>query len=246
MTNERDLSTLHALADGELTPAERDAALAWVAEDADAAQEYATLMRLKAALRGLPPANPEPAVWRACVGRLNEIDRARKTESFVGRYAWALCSLVFALIVGGGLLTRMGGRHLGTAELGAAAFQLPGISPVAHPTASAVPGWMSRELGAAPVGHLGALEVVQAVAGTVNGQQLAVLNLRDVIGHMTLYVVRNGGDLDGMSPMAGGMMSGRIGDRNCVEWTSGPFTLVLAGDRSAEELSAIGSTIAVH
>jgi anti-sigma factor RsiW len=239
---------LHALVDGELTDAERADAISWITNDEQAAQEYAVLMRLKQVLRDCPPTEADPEVWRRCLGRLNELDRANRTEAFVGRYAWGICSLVFVLIVGGGLLTRMSGHRLGTQDVTSMGASLIPTFQASHPSASSVPRWMSQAIGESPVDRFSGIEVVQADAGEVRGVRLARLVLRDSYGTMVLFVVKDPSAIDGLSPMGegSGMETGRMGDANCVAWNKEGCALILAGHREVDQLAQVASTISVQ
>jgi hypothetical protein len=97
---------LNAYVDGELSPDEADAIRQHLKVDAATAAEVAQIRHLKEMLREQAPVHRNDALWRTCVGRLNEIDRSHRAERFVDRYAWAFCATLFLGLVGTGLWQR--------------------------------------------------------------------------------------------------------------------------------------------
>src|SRR5690349_7885295 len=96
-----DPKQLHALADEELTPAEASVVRESLKHDPQAAAEYSAILNLKDIVRSNALQHSDEEVWKACVRRLDGIDKTRRVEGFVGRYAWALCGAMFLFILSG-------------------------------------------------------------------------------------------------------------------------------------------------
>lgn len=243
--NKKDYSLLHALVDGELTEIERIEVMAWISADERAANEYASVIRLKTALRSVRCAEPDPELWSRCRGRLNEIDRVNRIDSVVGRYSWAMCAAVFAIIIGGGLYARFSGHRFGAQDVASlTSNMIPGLS-TSHPSAKTMPGWMKQAVGESPVNNFGRVQVIRAEAGESKGVPVARIFLRDPSGPMVLYVIRGGDPVDDMSPVDTNsqMRGGMIGDLNCVSWTSRGSTCLLAGRRELDALAKVAQSL---
>ena len=90
-----EIEKVHAYVDGELDAGERAQIESLIASDPDAAREVQSLTSLKRALSAQNKPVEDEAAWKACVGRLNELDRAKGAERFMAKYAYALCSVLF-------------------------------------------------------------------------------------------------------------------------------------------------------
>ena len=239
-----DVELIHALVDGELPEEQRVAVISWISSDPRATSEYTIVVRMKSALREVPQSKPDPVVWERCVGRLAEIDHARRTESFVNRYALAMCAGVFVTIIGGGIVARMNGHRLGTEEMAALSSGLYPSQTASHPSSSSVRQIMQSALGETPVESFGQLQVVGAEAGTVRGMGIARLYLRDAKGPAVLYVIRDGGASSKSAPNYYG--SGIVGELNCVTWNMGDCAWMLAANRDTDSLEAMAHKIIAH
>lgn len=106
-----DRVLLNAYVDGELTADERRVVEAALAESEALQREVASIRSLKSYVAAQVQPITCPETWRRSVGRLDEIDRARKIESFVGRNSWALCGAVALILVAGGLFSERPGHR---------------------------------------------------------------------------------------------------------------------------------------
>ena len=115
----KDILQLHALADNQLDPNEAAQVQAALQKDPELMAEYHAVLSIKDCLQSKVSSVTCDETWRTCVGRLNEIDRTRRVEGFVGRYAWALCGVFFLFIVYGGISNRgkVGTASMETADL---------------------------------------------------------------------------------------------------------------------------------
>lgn len=234
-----DAQKLNALVDGELDSKEAVELSAQVANDDDAARELGAIHMLKDAVRESVKPVPCEDEWKRCVGRLNEIDKARRTDVFVGKYAWAICSLMFAMIVGAGILNRSNpSAHLGSGEL---AQMQASLSPVRLP--SRVENWISGLFGKSPEIATNKLQIVEGYEGQYAGRRVAQLKLRDDKGDLTLYVVAGQVAVEGAVQLEEGYIGGEVGRSKYVGWTDQGLFLMLVGDRSTESLQDLAKTV---
>ncbi len=93
-----DPLALHALADGEISMSEALRLTRDVEAEADVVAELRAIEFRKLLMKEKVEERSDQA-WRRC--RAADIDKARRVEGFVGRYAWALCSVFFLVIFTG-------------------------------------------------------------------------------------------------------------------------------------------------
>ena len=237
-----DVEKLNALIDNELDTTERAEVEAALAQDSHAAQELGSLRLLKDALRDhVKPVHCEDE-WRSCVKRLNEIDRASKTKSVVDRWAWAMCSCLFAFIVVVGMYNRINPNYkVGTGELTRASMGSP-IRDVAR-----VYQWVKDRFGAAPAIPQERVRVIAADEGAVDGHPFARFVLQDSKGEMNLLVLPGVVQVEGVTPMDDGVhFTGRTGDATSVVWNERGIVMQLTGQRDANELRDIANEIQVN
>jgi anti-sigma factor RsiW len=110
---------LHALADGELDKGEAKLLREALRDDPQAQAEYEVILNFKEMVVQQSVRHEAEDCWKACQVRMNEIDRSRRVESFVGRYAWAMCAVFFVLILGSRFMVNdVRGASARTADLG--------------------------------------------------------------------------------------------------------------------------------
>jgi hypothetical protein len=237
-----DSETLHAFIDGELPAAERSAAMTAIQEDPKASLDHAIYVSLKNATTTLPaPQYPEGA-WKQCVRRLDDIDRTRRTEHFVSRYAWVMCGAIFLLILGAGGVNRLRGQSFDSNEMSHIASSL---IPTSKATDTANVGkWLQDQVGATPVPHLEAVTIVRAEAGFVDDHQVARLILRDSKGLMTLYIVQGDEALDGLETLQNtNFHVVPFSNGSCLAWSAQGSTMSLSGERDPESLAQVAGVI---
>lgn len=234
-----DVDKLNALVDNELEPSERAEVESMLAQDSHATAELGGIRLLKSALQDHVRPVPCEDEWRACVKRLNEIDRATKTKSVVDRWAWAMCSCLFAFIIVVGMYNRTNPAfRTGTGDLTRASMSSP-VRDVFH--------WVKSQFGKTPTIPQERLQAVAGWNGTVNGQPVARILLRDSKGDLMLYVLPGTASIEGVSPMDDGEhMTGQNGDATSVAWTENGIVMVLTAARDANELRDISNTIHVN
>lgn len=238
-----DPHKLHAYADGEATPDEIAEIESRLDGCAASQAELAAIQAFKACVARHPYADDHSACWKAACGRLNEIDRAARTERFVGRYAWALAAGIVGLVVFTGIARRgMASPSLGSADLAQIMSQVGGSRRTLNPRDSAIAGELLRRsrlvLGDDRLRAVGMSEAV------VDGMLVRRLTLRDAHGQMALLDLPSEVRVEGLDPVSGTeMQTGQIGEMQCVVWPSGSRTLVLAGDRDAADLARAAAQI---
>ena len=234
-----DVEKLNALVDNELSPSERAEVEAQLAQDPNAAAQLGAIRQLKTAVQTNVRPVPCADEWKACVKRLNEIDKARTTNVFVGRWSWAMCSILFAFILGVGVFNRMNpGVHAGTGDLSRAGMEKP-IRDVYH--------WLKNEFGVAPAVSQPRVQLIEARQGTIEGRPVANLHLRDAHGDMSLVVVPGDLRVEGVAPMDDGRhFACQTGEATSVVWTDRGVVMVLTAKRDANELRDISNTISLQ
>ncbi len=80
-----DRNDLHALADNELSSEEQASLLRELESDANARVEYQNIVAMKTALKQSSTSPECGELWNRCQARLNELDKTKRVESFVGR-----------------------------------------------------------------------------------------------------------------------------------------------------------------
>jgi hypothetical protein len=247
---EREL--LHAYCDGELSPAERAQIEATLKQDAQAVVELQAIRHTKELISSnVRPMNDE-ALWRQCVGRLDEIDKTKKVEGFVSRYAWGLCAVFLFVILGGGVLHKMNPNSVRAGQVASYVSGMGLTGGWSKPPAQASDRrqWLDQQLG--PVSNAFRSDVIHVEAGkreiTDDGHQVTCLLLADDRGFLKLVVVSNFGSIEG-SDQPGQIQEGEVNEMNYVAWNLNNCALYLVGDareRTQEELSQIASNIRVH
>ena len=241
----REYSDLHAFADGELT----DQEVAEIRQELDSnpltAAEYAAIQNLKDFIRGHARNPKEEEAWQACVKRLNEIDKTRRVESFVGRYAWVLCGIAFVAIVSGGLVNHSRPASSDGTNLSSVMASLgPSRSP-ANAQPEDLRRWVNLQLGRAREAIDPSRMVIRGVAeGLLDGHRVLRLQMRDASGDLGLVVVDGKVNFAELKALPDpNYQGGRMGDLNCVSWAKGPFTFVLFGHRTHDDLAVVGNRL---
>ena len=235
---------LHAYADGEATPDEIAEIEARLADCSASQAEVAAIRSFKECLSRHPQQTDHSECWKVCRGRLNELDRAHRTERFVGKYAWALATGIVGLVVLTGVARRGGNNpSLGSADLA----QI--MSQVGSPSRKPLDGReqaIARELlqRSRVVLNNDALQAVGMAEGQVDGMYVRRVTLRDGQGQMALLDLPGEARVEGLEPVSGTQMqSGQIDSYNCVVWPAGTHTFVLIGDRDSADLARVATQI---
>lgn len=236
------LDDIHGLADGELDPEAKARVLQTLSKDGRAHVEYQWVLLIKEMLSKRCAPSSDSECWRRSMAQLDEIDRTRRTERFVGRYAWGFCGVLFAIIVAGGLLNRAsGGKDLSSAHV-ASLFNLT-PQPIAASQPSQARVLLHDALGQAPVADREEqFALISVATGEIDGMRAARLILRDSQGPFSLFIVKDAGNIDGMEGRQEGFYShGVINHYRCVSWHDDGYALLLLSDRPDSELEALAA-----
>lgn len=237
---------LHALADGELAPQEVQTLREALKADSKAAAELNAILNLKDLLAKNAVAHADPEVWKGCVRRLDAIDKTRRVEGFLGRYAWALCGALFLFILSGRVAMRnVQGDSARISDI------LPFARSGRHATAQsrmesnayrAILNAVSRNLDPKEI------QVFEPVYGRVHDFPAVRVPLRDREGDLVLTDVGGSLDLQDTAPFPtdATLATGIVDGQNCVVWKTEGETWVLNpvnGPRSLESLREVATRI---
>lgn len=236
---------IHALADGELSAAEQATLREQIAACEKSTAELQAIKNVKALMAGAEPVNCEET-WKACVKRLNEIDKTKRIENVVGRYAWGLCGIFFIAIAFGGYSSRTNSN--GTVRSGDVPGMVSGLTPFSSFKSGGsqhdAEKWLSENLNNVPMPSSN-LRMVRALVGnSTDGHRMAKLTLRDEKGELALLVIFGVDRVSGLEG-DGSYRHGRIDEMRCVAWSYQNNALLLIGDRSDEDLQDIASTVRI-
>lgn len=241
-----DKTEIHALADGELSPEDAARVEAQVNQCPESLAEYKSLVALKETSRRLADTVTCEETWRKCQGRLAEIDRTRRVESFVGRWAWGFCSVFLALILGAGLLNRANSNPLHSADV---ARMMSSLGPSSSQTPAAPEQMRNWLRGFAPgTIQLDRVRVVAAAEGVIDNRHVARLTLKDAQGYANLVIIPEVNEIADLqaSDAPEGYCYGRVGEVPCVAWTESGYAFIVLADRSPQDLLGIAQGIRVH
>ncbi|HSI72038.1 MAG TPA: hypothetical protein VK934_02580 [Fimbriimonas sp.] len=238
---------LHAYADGELDKASAEHVRRQLQSDPASSAEVASIKSFKGMMSRVESVECQ-SEWKACVGRLDELDKVRRTEGFVTRYAWALCGVIFLFILAGGITTRLApSTSIASSDLARAVASL---GPTSKPTSQQpkeVREWLDRLVGRAsdlisPTG----LVVLGANTGEIDGHRVSQIELRDNAGDLALVVINKDMTLGDMpSTTDERFRAGQLQGVNCLAWNDEGYTLVLAANRPYAQLAEAAKNIII-
>lgn len=243
-----DPSRLHALADGQIEASERAEVERELQQDPSAAAEYRSILLMKQVMRTKLSAPESETVWKACVGRLDEIDRTKRAESFVTRYAWALCGVFLLAILFGGLSSRMNGDRVQTGDVAryvSSLVPVPGVGAVRNDVAQDM---LREAMGRTPeTVRLQGIQVTGVAEATVEGRRVFSLRVQDAQGPMALVVIPGVSYVEGTEAVGTeGFFRGQIDRMNCVAWSDRGAAMLLIADRPQESLQQVAARICVR
>jgi len=231
----------HALADGELSGAEKAEALQAVASDPNFAAEHEWAILFKSQLSDkLPPVHNEET-WQICLRRFDAIDKTKKTEYFVNRYAWAFC-LIFlvGIFSAAGLNWKGMSRPLGNESV---AGLFNDLTPFKFTGSNDAIDNVRREVGRAPQLSTNVARIKQVASGMIDGRRAGRLTLDDGHGSILLFVVEGASAFEGLDIVDSGYRCGSMNDLQAVSWTDTGYLLILVGPRNVAELKSLAGEI---
>ncbi|MEZ0324411.1 MAG: anti-sigma factor [Fimbriimonas sp.] len=238
---------LHAYADKELDRESEDRVRRQLQDCSASQAELETILGLKATLTKHCESHDCKDQWKACVGRLDELDKVKRTESFVGKYAWALCGLFFMFIFVGGIATRLSSSNgMGSPDLARAVASLgQPISPSSQQPKE-VRKWLDSLVGKASELISPENVIIGPVAtGEIDGYRVSQINMRDGKGNLALLLMNADLDISDMPSWTQDLKVGKLQGVNCLIWNDQGYTLVFAGDRPYDQLEQRLKTIVI-
>lgn len=233
---------LHAYADGQLAPEQRDAVEAWIAAHPDDARRLSAWQAQNDAIRGLFPLS---AGHRSLPRRI-------RTSTIAGRTAVA-AGLLAAFLAGTGAGFGLAGLRnapqmspIGIAEASRVNY-LVYASEVRHPVEvrsdekDHLVAWLGKRIG----GTLQAPDL-GAEGFTLVGGRLVTYG--DGPGAMLMYEDTTGARLTMLTARSGsnsqtGFRFDRSGDVNTFYWIDGPFGFALSGSIPRERLEQVAEAV---
>jgi anti-sigma factor RsiW len=225
---------MSSLADGMLSADERAVAERKLADDPAARIEFEWAVLLKRSVGTHCRHVDASEEWEAAKARLDEIDRVKRAERFVGKYSWALCGVFLVAIVSAAAFNRGVSRPLGSAHV-AGLFSGLRVEPAA--SESQAMESVRRNLGEVPrpVAKLPG-RVTHVACGYIDGRRAVRLSLEDGLGRMTFFSLQSTTSIDVLQQAEGDYKLGLLGGVPAVAWSDNGYLLILAGDRGTEAL----------
>lgn len=237
-----DWLSVHGLADNELSAEERIAIEKRLQECEMTRAEYDSIHALKKTLREKCNVSVPEGSWQKCCKRLDELDKARRVESFVGRYAWGLCGCFLAAILIGASISRASGPKVHSTEVMRASAGWPAMVAPDSNNLTEQQRWVRGIFdGAEPV-HAGKFVLHQASRGMVNGLDVRRLDFSDQYGLMRLFVMEGEHGLVD-SDNTEGYLPVQVQEVGGITWHAQGRTFLLIGDRTPEKLSLVADAL---
>jgi len=189
---------------------------------------------------------PSEQAWKSCVVRLNEIDKARRVESIVGRFAPALCGVFFIAIVLGGLVARH--RSDQVAPKVNIARLLPGKSTASSQSDQEKLEWYKHLLNQSKMSTPDPLTLRQVSICLYQGAPVTQLRASDGNGELIILLIPKPLEISDMTPMQDHpeYRLGRYRDMNCISRPEGDNTTVILARRSYEDLAGVMAQLPVN
>jgi anti-sigma factor RsiW len=248
MTNETT-EQLSRLADGDLTGEERTAIESHLNTSAPLRAEYRWVMFVKKAVSAKCSPKVNDEVLQVCLRRIQEVERSRRTESFVTRHAWALTGALAFVIVGGALAQRTMQRPgLGETQM---ASIVGGAAPVRESLdldsrrAEDAFQKLRQSLGPVELNPVPELRPVFMEEGFLDGHSFARVLLEDEAGNRfwLVGIENRTGKLDIQGERRGSYVLGEMNGLNAVSWCEGEVAVVMAGDANTETLVSYADAV---
>jgi hypothetical protein len=237
-----DRELLHALADNELTPEERTAALAEMQSDEAAQAEYHSILAMKDAVKSKLETPDADALWQKCRSRFDEIDKTKRVEAFVGRYAWGICGLFFVAILVGGVFNRSIPKSVQPNDVAGYVASMSPVPVTRGESQAALEPELKQVVGEAFRKRPAQMFITGRGHNNIPGERTSFVRLTDDFGNvavMALYDVRkveNLWDYDADT----NFKCAKFDDANALFWNrdDGVICMVI-GQRSYNELYEI-------
>ena len=243
-----DRKDLHAFVDGELSVEQRTAVELYLKSSSEAAREVETIRALKSLVsQKLTPPSTE-GIWKVCVRRLDEIEKTRRVERIVGRYAPALCGGLFVVILLAGQFGHQPNR--GNISTPDTLKMVNTLSPMQPPKSVGfdTSRWYADLLNQSKLSTPDHLTIRGVSAGFMGEIPVRSFSARDEVGDLKILVSQQPLVLEGMEPMANHkeLQAGLFDGMNCVVRTQGNTTIFIIAERTYDDLASVASKVIVR
>lgn len=240
-----DPTDLHAYVDGELTSEQSASVDQLVRDSRECSREVDAIRNLKSFVAAkAEPADAQKA-WKACVKRLDEIDKTKRAEFVVGRFAPFLCAGLFAFILIVGRVTHPSDRgNLSGPDF---AKMIGGLSPSRPPKSADTDRWLRERIRESMTSTPDHLSPRRVRTGHIDGFPVTDFSARDQYGNLEIYVIGQPVVLQGTQPMDGhpDLMIGAFNGINCIVRLEGSKTILILADRSPDDLAQVAAEVTV-
>lgn len=229
MSNMHDL---HALADGQLNETEKAQVLERLKSCPVSQAEYQSILQVKDVLAGQCTEVANEEGWKACRARLDELDRAKKVNGFVGKYAWGLAASVGLVLVSAHITNRLTGKYyISSGEATASVMGSREQAPSMDAEGRAIVG--NRVINV-PKGVFTLKSVRQ---GYLDSRPTSCLRLQYGSYPLELYVVEGGAFEES------GFTTEPNRNGTAVRWSDGSAGFILVGSQSEKELLGLAEKL---
>jgi hypothetical protein len=230
---------LHALADGQLEGEAKLAAESRLRTCERSKAEYEAVQALKQTLETKCESLTCEKTWSRCQGRLREIEKTKRVENFVGKYAWGICGAFLLCIVVGGSLNRSGaGVRPGDVARVSASMSPLSLGSSTSERRRVLEDFMGGPMRIEPE----KVQVVGAAKGVLNGHNVVKLDLADPSGPMAFFLFQNASQiLEGRE--RDGFCACVVNGTNGLGWSEGQRSYLLIGDRPIDDLQVVAQAI---
>lgn len=238
---------IHALADDELDSRDRKRVQERIKGCEKSQAELLAIRHLKSLVADKCTGPECEDSWKSCVKRLQEIDRTKQVESFVGRYAWGICAVFFCFILGGAYLNRLGGLKAG--DVAKVSASLAPLSLPRSQDSDVTTQWLQTNLDKTMRVPLDSVKLVGAATGYLpDGRRIARADLQDGQGALDLYVVQQTDRLDDVEQMDGHSQysAGKFENKPCVAWSDHGREFILVGQRPLDALCETADALSLR
>jgi anti-sigma factor RsiW len=234
---------LHAFADGELSSDEMARLDKEIAESPEASRELEAIRSLKTCLQTRLDQPDAGTLWKQCASRLDELDKVKRAETFVGKYAWALSALLFVVILSGGMLNRMRGSSVGVGQVASISSDMTSMSAPRLSQPEQLRSWITDQTGHRPRIVVDPAKVrAYAYTDQIEGR-IVRFQIDEGNGTVELMVIPNITKVEGVRSIGDGMFAGQINGLNCVTWPDSGCAVIVIGNQSVDALKAFGRTL---
>lgn len=232
-----DWLDIHAYADGQLDGDEKRSVEERLKTCEKSQAELRAVQGLKAVVQEKCPSMHCQETWERSRKRLDEIDRTKRAEFFVGKYAWGICAIFFVVIFSAAMFNRTMGGGLRTGDVLASSLSSVGSPRSQAPSEQQkwLQGFLPEQRLSMPENNI---RVLGGAVGQMDGKKIVRLNLEDGKGELALFIVSQVNHVDDMQQLQGHSMysAGRVNNRNCLTWNDGGWAYLMIGERSIDEL----------